>query len=56
VPDEVSNKLIIQSHDLTRLLTKLENPGDLNPGTNDNDESVMHDNRVDTSAAYTCMN
>jgi len=29
VPDEVSNRIITQSHDLAKFLTKLKNLGDL---------------------------
>ena len=50
--DEVSNRIIIQSHNLARLSTELENPGDLSPGTNDLEESATHGNRADIIAVY----
>ena len=44
--DEVSNRLITQSHGLVRLPTKLENTGDLCMGTNDHEGSAMHSNKA----------
>ena len=47
MPDEVSNRLITQSHGLARLPTKLENPGDLCPGSNNHEGSVTHGNKAE---------
>jgi len=44
VPDEVSNTLITQSHDLAKLPTKLKNQRDISMGTNEG--SATHDNRT----------
>ena len=46
MPDEVSNRLITQSHGLVRLPTKLENTEDLCLGTNDHEGSAMHSNKT----------
>ena len=46
MPDEVSNRLITQLHGLNRLPTKLENPRDLCPGTNDHEGSATHGNKA----------
>jgi len=46
VPDDVSNRLIIQSHELARLPVKLKSPEGLCPGTNDHEELAMHENKV----------
>ena len=42
----MSNRLITQSHDLARLPMKLENTGDLCPGTNDHEGSATHGNKA----------
>ena len=45
MPNEVSNRLITQSHGLARLPTKMENPKDLCPGTNDHEGLATHENK-----------